>query len=178
MYKTLGHVVLFVLPWFLFLSVTATAQIKKPSSSQSPTSEKPEAGKAPARLPLQSVTLVTPEQAARKVAEEASTKTRNHKTAPGISNLAGPGQGTEGAVLEFRPADSSQLADSAAAAAHAKGRKNSVLKNIHGSAYGATASGAGRASGEGGSVGADSGNGKLNIYLEGEHAHTGTPTPH
>jgi hypothetical protein len=170
--------ILLVLTLFLFLPVAATAQVKKTSNPQSSTSEKPKAAKTPSTLPLQSVTLVSTAEAVRKVAEEASAKGQTAKRPAETWNHARSKPGADGAVLEFHPTDSSVLADSAAGTVQAKSEKKSVLKNIHGSAYGATASGAGRADGEGGAVGADSRNGKFNIYVEGEHAHADTPAPH
>ena len=178
MSKTPWQTVVLVAALFLLWPAAAAAQEEKPSGPQKATSENSKAAKSTGRLPLQSVTLVNTAEAARKVAEEASAKTQTPKGATRDASKAGPKQETDGAVLEFRPAEGLPAADSASGTVQAKSSKKSVLKNIHGSAYGAAASAVGQADGEGGAVGADSSNGKFNIYVEGEHAHASTPAPH
>jgi len=178
MSKTPWQTVVLVTALFLFLPAAAAAQKEKPSGPQKATSENSKAAKSPGRLPLQSVTLVNTDEAARKVAEEASARAQTPKGAARTSNKTAPQQEADGAVLEFRPTEGSPMADPAPGTVQTKSSKKSVLKNIHGSAYGAAASAVGQANGEGGAVGADSSNGKFNIYVEGEHAHASTPAPH
>lgn len=178
MSRTPRHTILFVLAMFLLAPVAVAAQQKKTSNPQHSTLKEPNATTTPAKLPLQSLTLVSTSEAARKVAEEASTKAETSKKGAASSNLSKSGQEAEGAVLEFKPADTSSLAGSTAGAFKAKGRSKSLLKNIHGSAYGAAASAIGQANGESAAVGADSGNGKFSIYVQGEHTHASTPAPH
>jgi hypothetical protein len=164
----------FVLVLLLLLPITAAAQAKEP---QRPASEKPKAAKAPTTLPLRSLTFVSPDEAAREIAETRAKARASKKTA-GISNPTGTGNAADGAVLELHPTDSPPLSGSATATFLTMSQKKSVLKDIHGSIYGGVASGTGLTNVENGAVGADSGNGKLNVYLEGEQAHVNTPAPH
>lgn len=176
MSKTACRTVLLVLAFFLVMPAAANAQTEKASRPQKSTSESSKTSKAPSKLPLQSLTLVSTTEAARKVAEEASAKAETTKTDTSI--LKGTKPEADGAVIEFHAIDSSFARDSSKGTFETKSQKKSLLKNIHGSAYGATASDAGRASGEGGGIGADSGNGKFSIYVEGQHTHASTPAPH
>jgi hypothetical protein len=169
---------LLVLALFLLLPPAVTAQEEKPSNPHAPKSESAKEAKAPGKLPLRSVTLVNTTETARKVAEEASARAQSGRTVPQTSQAAEAGKATDGAVFEFHPADGPPAADAGKGDFQKKGRRKSVLKNIHGSAYGAAASSVGRAHGEGGAVGADSRGGKLNVYVEGEHTHASTPAPH
>jgi len=177
MSKTPWHAALFVLAIFLLLPAASNAQAEKPSTQNNAVQKRTKAAKAPAKLDLQSVTLVSTEAAARKVAEEASARAQEPKAALQTPKQAASQQGAEGAVHEFHPEDDPAI-NSAAATFHVKDHKKSLLKNIHGSAYGAAASQIGQASGEAGNVGADSGNGKFHVYMEGGHSHTNTPVPH
>jgi hypothetical protein len=178
MSKTPWHIALFVLAMFLLLPLAATAQVEKSSNKADTDPENAKAVKASRKQSLQSVTLPSTAEAVRKVAEQASAKALAPGAAPKASKQPGTDGATDGAVLEFHPANGPPTAGLESGTFQVKGRKKSVLKNIHGSAYGAAASAAGRASDEGGAVGADSGNGKFNVYVEGEHAHTSTPAPH
>lgn len=174
MSKTSWRGLLLVLALFLLSPVGASAQEKK--NSQSSAQEKPRVVVAPDKLPLPSVPLISTEEAARSVAKQATA--RAGTAGKSATNPAVKEQGAEDAVIELHPADASPLADSPTGNVEAKGRHKSLFKNVHGSAYGAAASGVGRARGEAGAVGADSGNGKFNIYLEGEHTRESTPAPH
>ncbi|MGH7969194.1 MAG: hypothetical protein ACREIC_10760, partial [Limisphaerales bacterium] len=100
-----------------------------------------------------------------------------HKAASETAKREGDKGAANAAVMEFHPTDGA-APDSSKGTFQVKDRKKSVLKNIHGSAYGAAASGIGGANGESGAVGADSRGGKFNVYVEGEHAHDNTPNPH
>ncbi|HXH50429.1 MAG TPA: hypothetical protein VNM47_13890 [Terriglobia bacterium] len=178
MSKTPWQTLLLVLALFLLLPSIATAQEEKSASPQ-PSDSKDAKGVKPAgKLPLQSVTLVSTEEAARKAAEELQARAESDKTAPGTSKQAEASKAAEGAVLEFHPTDGLPGAAVGKGGVQEKDRKKSALKNIHGSAYGAAASATGRANSEGGAVGADSRGGKVNIYVEGEHTHSSTPVPH
>jgi len=178
MSKTACPTVLLALILFLFLPAAASAQTVKPSAPDHsiPESRKT-AEKTPSKLPLQALTLVSTSEAARKAAEEASLKEGIPKGKALTSDPPGSKQETDGGVLEFHANDSPPLSDSTTGTFHAKDQKKSVLKNIHGSIDGATASGVGRANAVDGAVGADSSNGKLNIYLEGGHSHASPPNP-
>jgi hypothetical protein len=178
MSKTPWQTVLLVLALFLLLPPAATGQEEKTASLQPSDSKSAKAAKPASKLPLQSVTLVSTEEAARKAAEEVRARAESGKTAPETSKQAEGSKAAEGAVLEFHPTDGLPGAAVAKGGLQEKDRKKSVLKNIHGSAYGAAASAAGRANSEGGAVGADSRGGKVNIYVEGEHTRTSTPVPH
>jgi len=176
MSKTPWHAALIVLATSLLVPAASNAQAVKPQSKT--IQKKVKTAKAPEKLNLESVTLISTEAEARKVAEEASARAQESKAAlESPKKQAGPQQGAEGAVNELRPVDS-PAADTAAAPFQVKDHKKSLLKNFHGSAYGVAGSGIGKASGESADVGADSGDGKLHIYLEGGHAHTSNPASH
>lgn len=178
MSKTLRHTTLLVLALFIFLSVAAAAQVKKTSDHQNSSSQTPTATKGERKPLLQSLGLINTDEAAQKVAEEESAKARTAKTAGGTTNPAILKKGADGAVLEFHPAGNSPFSGSSSGTVEAKAGKKSPLKNIHGSVYGATLPQVGHANAEGGAVGADSKNGKLSIFVEGEHAQASTPAPH
>lgn len=174
MSKTPWHAVLFVLAIFLIPPAVSNAQAEKPSKTVQKQAQAPTASE---KLNLQSVTLVSTEAAARKVAEEASARAQKPKADLKTPKLAGSHPAPAGAVNELQPVEEPP-ADSAATTFQVKDHKKSLLKNFHGSAYGVAGSGVGKASGEAGDVGADSGNGKFHIFLGGGHAHTSTTTPH
>jgi len=179
MSKTPWQTVLVVLALFLLLPPAATAQDGKPSHAQPSDSQNAKAAKAPGMPPLRSVTLVNTTEAARKVAEEESARKQLEKASAPAAKHSESGKAAGGAVLEFHPTDGTPAADSSQGTFQVKdSKKKPALKNIHGSAYGAAASGVGRANGEGGAVGADSRGGKFNVYVEGEHTHDSTPGPH
>jgi len=179
MNKAPWKTLLIVLALFLALPAAATAQAGKISDTHPSNSKNAKAVRPATKTSLQSVTLVSTDELARKVAEEESSKSQAPKAGEKHSKGADTSKGTDGAVLEFRPTDSPPAADSSNGTFQVKdGKKKSVLKNIHGRAYGAAASGIGGANGEGGAVGADSRGGKFNVYVEGEHAHDNTPNPH
>lgn len=178
MSKTPWQTMLVVLALFLLLPPAATAQEEKPSHPHPSDSQNAKAVKAPGKLPLRSVTLVNTTEAARKVAEEESARAQGPKAASKTAKHKGDKEAAGAAVLEFHPTDENPATDSSKGTFQVKGHKKSILKNIHGSAYGATASGVGRANGEGGAVGAESRGGSVNVYVEGEHTHGSTPGPH
>ncbi len=166
-----------LLALFLVPPVAANAQQEKTSGSHPSGSQNLKSAKAPDKPPLKSLTLISTDEAARKAAEEARAKEQPQKDASKTAKREGD-KGTAGAaVMEFRATDG-PAANSSKGTLQVKDRKKPVLKNIHGSAYGAAASGIGRANGEGGAVGADSASGKFNVYVEGAHAHDNSPNPH
>lgn len=179
MSKTACHSALLVVTLFLLLPATvASAETKKSSSAPSPVAESAKTTKAPSSLPIQSLTLVNADQMAREVAKEASTKA---EAAKGAATKSGKGQTKQEAsdgVMEFHSINSAPLSDSSAGTFHLKQRKNSMLKNFHGSVYGTAASGIGEANTVGGAAGAESKSGKFNIYVEGAHSHASTGTAH
>lgn len=178
MSRTYWKTALLVLVMCVSLSPAAIAQEQKTASPHGADSQSGKSVKPAANLPLQSVTLVSTEEAARRAAEEVRARAQTSKTSPETSKEEVTGKAAEGAVLEFHPTDSLPGKDAVKGRIQQKDQSKSVLKNIHGSAYGAAASAAGRANGEGGDVGAESRGGKINIYVEGERTHASTPVPH
>ncbi|MEJ2006563.1 MAG: hypothetical protein P8Z30_00145 [Acidobacteriota bacterium] len=179
MSKTACPTVLLGLMLFLLLPATTPAQTQKTSGPEYSTSQsRKSAEKTPSKLPLRALTLVSTSGAARKAAEEASRKSQTAKGTSRPSSQAGSKEEADRGVMEFHANDSAPLANSATGTFHAKGKEKPALKNIHGSVYGATASGIGKANAVDGAVGADSSNGKINIYVESGHSHAKTPNPH
>lgn len=178
MSRTLWQTVLLVLVMLVFLSHAATAQEPKTAGPRATDPRRSKAVKPAPHLPLRSVTLVSTEEAARNAAEEARAKAESSKTPPEKADQGEAGKAADGAVLEFHSTDSLPGKHAVKNGVQQKGQNKSVLQKIHGSAYGAAASTAGRANGEGGEVGADSRGGKVSIYVEGERTHASTPVPH
>ncbi|HEX5412666.1 MAG TPA: hypothetical protein VFZ27_12525 [Terriglobia bacterium] len=170
--------VLIVLALLVLVSPAAAAQEQDTASPRATDSKKTKAAKPVVQLPLRSVTLVSTDEAARNAAEEVRARAQSSKTSPDKTKQADVGKAADGAVLEFHPADGLPGRSAVKRGIQQEGRSKSVLKNIHGNAYGTAASAAGRARGEGGEVGADSRDGKINIYVEGERNHASTPVPH
>ncbi len=176
--RTAWQTVLLVLVMVVVLPPAATSHESKTASPGAKGSQCAKAAKPAAQLPLQSVTLVSTEEAAHKAAEEMRAKAQTSKTPSKASKEAEAGNAADGAVLEFHPTGSLPGKVAVKGGFQPKDQSKPVLKNIHGSAYGAAASAAGRANGEGGDVGAQSRGGKINIYVEGERTHASTPFPH
>jgi hypothetical protein len=177
MSKKPSHMALSVLAMFLLMPAAVCAQEGKTSDHPPSIRNNAKAVKPAAKPSLKSVTLVSSDALARKVAEEESARAQASKTDSKHSKQAEASKATDGAVLEFHPTDSPPV-ESGKGTFQVKNRKKSVLKNVHGSVYGAAASAVGGAHGEGGAVGADSGNGKFGVYVEGERTHANTPVPH
>lgn len=178
MSQTPRSTTLLLVALFVFSSVAAAAQVKKDPNPQPSRPKAPEAAKTSKQPLLRSLELVSTTEEARRVAEEESSKSRTAKVAAKKRNTDGLKQGANGAVLEFRPTSNSPFSGSDAGIVEPKIRKKSLLRNIHGSLYRAGGSQASRGNAESGSVGADSKNGKLSIFLQGEHASTTTPISH
>jgi hypothetical protein len=177
MSKTPWQIALLVLAMFLLMPAGAFAQEAKNSNHPPSIPKNTKAVKPAAKPSLKSVTLVSSDAIARKVAEEESASAQASKTDSKHSKQAEASKSPDSAVLEFHPTDSPPV-QSGKGTLQVKNRKKSVLKNVHGSVYGATASSAGGAQGEGGAVGAESGNGRLGVYVEGQTNHANTPVPH
>lgn len=177
MSKTPWHIALVTLAMFFLMSAAASAQEGKRSGSHPSSSKSAKSAKPAIKPSLQSVTLVSTEEVARKVAEEESARAQKSKTALKHSKQAETAKAAHDAVLEFHPTDSPP-SESGKDTFQVKGRKKSVLKNVHGSVYGSAGSSVGNANGVGGDVGADSRNGKFSIYVEGEGKHAKTSVPH
>ena len=156
----------------------ASAQEKNTTQPGDHGAKNAQAAKSPDEISLRSLTLPSTSEAARKVAEDASAREQKSRATSQTSGSSKPTEADGGAVLEFRPADGFPGKGTEGGTFKAKGRKKSVLKSIHGSAYGISASAPGAANDEGGAVGADSAGGRTNIYVEGEHVHSNTPGPH
>lgn len=177
MNRTPWHIALSVLAIFLLVPAGTFAQEGMPPNPHRSNSKKAKAVKPATKLSLRSVTLVSTDAVARKVAEQESARALASKTASKNSKKTDTSEITDGAVLEFHPTDSPP-AESGKGTFQAKNHKKSVLKNVHGNVYGAAASSVGNANGVGGAVGAESGNGKFGVYVEGAHNHADTPVPH
>ncbi|HET7214700.1 MAG TPA: hypothetical protein VFL79_13995 [Terriglobia bacterium] len=178
MSKTLWQTMLVLLALFILLPAAAPAQQEKPSGPLPSNLQNSKDTRTPGKLPLQSVTMVNTREAARKVAEEESAKVQGSHAVSETARHKGDKSTANPAVLEFHPTAGTS-ADASKETFQVKNhRKKSALKNIHGSAYGAAASGIGGGNVEGGDVGADSRGGKFNVYVEGEHAHDNTPGSH
>lgn len=177
MSKTHWQTLMILLAVFLVLPAVANAQQEKTSGPHASDSQNLKSAKAPDKLPLRSLTLISTDEAARKAAEEARAKEQPQKDASKTTMREDDKGTADAAVMEFRATDGATTRSSKETF-QVKDRKKSVLKNIHGSAYGAAASGIGGANGEGGAVGADSASGKFNVYVEGAHTHDNSPNPH
>ena len=79
MSKAPGYIAVFVLATFLLLPLGAKAQAEKSSSKPETTHKSAKAVKVPANPQLQTVTLQTTAEDARKVAEEASALALGHE---------------------------------------------------------------------------------------------------
>jgi hypothetical protein len=126
--------------------------------------------KPPAMLPLKDLGVISAAELAR---EAAKTKARAQGQATSKSSPA-----NEGGTLEFQPVKGGSSSDSPSTDAHLKDQKKPLLKDFHGSVYGATAGQSGAGSTAAGAVGASSPSGKLNVFVEGQHSQASNPGPH
>jgi hypothetical protein len=177
MSKTASYTVLLALALMVFVP-GASPQEKSPAQPGDRGSKQAQAAKVPDEISLRSLTLPSTSEAAREAAEDANAKAQISKTTGRTPDPSKSTRASDGAILEFRPADGVPEKAAEAGTFKAKDHKKALLKNIHGSAYGISASAPGAANDEGGAVGADSASGKMNIYVEGEHVHSNTPGPH
>ena len=143
----------------------ATALAPGPAASKTQTKQD---SKAPAKLPLKDLGVVSTAQAAREAAKAKEQGPASSPSRPADVN----------GVLEFQAVKSESSSDAPSKDARLKDRKKPLLKDFHGSVYGAAA---GQGSGgrtAAGDAGASSKSGKLNVYVEGEHAQANSPGSH
>ncbi|MCL5005559.1 MAG: hypothetical protein M1404_03415 [Acidobacteria bacterium] len=165
----------------LWLPIAATAQTKaqrsNPSDSAVASAKAAKAAKTPAKLPLKDITFISTSEAAREAAETTEAKKPGQSAStPRTSKLGQPGNG---GVLEFHHAQNKSSTSSESGAVLLKSHKKTILKGIHGSVYGSTATTQGAADRTvDGAIGAGSGNGKFNIFVETQHSQASTPAPH
>jgi len=164
----------------LWLPAAAAAQTKAqappPASSKTPAQE---ASKAPTKLPLKDVGVISTAEAAREAAEAAHKAAQATKAkAPQGQATSKSGQAEESGVMEFQPVKSDSSADSPFKDAHLKDHQKPLLKDFHGSVYGAAAGQGAAERTAAGAAGASSGNGKLNVFVEGQHSQANNPGPH
>lgn len=118
------------------------------------------------KLDLAGAARVSAQEATRGAAADLAKKAG--KSDPSI---AGASRTEDSAVIEFRPVASEQ-SGGAAVQASSKDSKKSILKNIHGSAYGSLDPGNRGNHESAASVGATSKSGKTSVYIEGDHSRT------
>jgi hypothetical protein len=153
----------------LWLPAAASAQTKAqaPSPAASKTQTKQDS-KAPSKLPLKDLGVISTAEAAREAAKAKAQGPATSQSGPADVN----------GVLEFQAVKSESSSDSPSKDARLKDHKKPLLKDFHGSVYGAAAgqgSGGRTAAGE---AGASSKSGKLNVYVEGEHSQANSPGSH
>ena len=142
---------------------SAPTDALKPASQEAP---KKDEGKKPA---LAEATRVSTDKAARSVAKEKSKQDDTKAPEEKISDSG---------VTEFRPLppDGKGAAEDTTASGGEKKSKGRALKNVHGTAHGATSS-SGTSSRTGASVVASSPGDKTSIYVETEHHRENSPRP-
>ena len=121
-------------------------------------------------MPLNELTLVSTSKAARQAAKAAKEKSQDRGTS---KSREADGSG----ILELQPAKPDGLAKSTSGDAHQKSQKGHLLKDVHGSVYGATAGPGATDHATAGDVGARSRNGKVNVFVETEHSRTSQAGP-
>jgi hypothetical protein len=146
----------------MFLVTPAVAQEKQPGDQSSGAKGAPQAEKKPKLL---NATRVSTDAAARAAAQDATKKAAQNKTADNIEDTG---------VVEFRAADN-EFTSSSTGVVTQKTAQKGILKNIHGSAYGAMDAKNHGTNAEGGAVGASSKSGKSAIYVETNRAVTSHP---
>lgn len=105
---------------------------------------------------------VSTDAAVHSAAKDAIKQTTGEKT---------PNQPEDAAVVEFRPAES-ESASSSTSAAPPKTPKKGPLKDVHGTAYGATDARNPRTNAEGAAIGVSSKSGKSAVYVQTDRAQT------
>ncbi len=134
-----------------------SAQKSQSSASDHPTSQSVQ------KLKLLDSGPASPEALARTLHPNSQDSAK--KTAK--ENSSGAIEGS--AVQEFQISD--RASSTSVKELSSKDSKKSLLKNVHGEAYGGTGSGNASMQAAGGAVGASSKSGKTYIYVEGSHAH-------
>jgi hypothetical protein len=159
-----------VLLFGILLTGTAFGQTRS-ATSDSPQrtgqeAPKKDEGKKPA---LAEATRVSTDEAARSVAKEKSKQ----------DDVKAPDEKiSDSGVTEFRPLppDGKSATEDSTKSGGGGKSNGRALKNVHGTAHGATSS-SGTGSRTGGSVGASSPGGKTSIYVETEHGRENSPRP-
>ena len=153
----------------LWLSASASAQSNKaapdPAAAKGQTKQD---SKAPAKLPLKDLGVISTAQAARDAAKAKTQSPATSQSKPADVN----------GVMEFQAVKSEPSSNSPSKDARLKDRKKPLLKDFHGSVYGAAAGQDSRGRTAAGDAGASSKSGKLNVYVEGEHAQANSPGSH
>lgn len=154
----------------LWMPISAKAQAKTPvPGAAKSTTAKTKTSKTSTKL--QDLTLVSTTAAAREAAKEAKS------TATGKS-ASKSGQAENTAVVELQPAALPSSADSDSGSVKMKTGKKPLLKDFHGSLYGTTGAQGVAGKSTAGEIGTGSSNGKVNIFVEGQHTQVTTPAPH
>jgi len=159
----------------LCLTATAPGQAGAQTSSESapkPTSTK--AAKPRVKLPLTDITLVSTAEAAREAAKATEVKGKSASDPHSSKSQASANSG----VMEFQPANPGSSAGPESGGVQLKDHKKSVLKDIHGTAYGSTSAQGTTGRTAGGAIGAGSSNGKFNVFVETQRSQASTPAPH
>ncbi len=154
----------------LWLPVGAKAQAKTPiPGTAKSTPAKAKTSKTSTKL--QDFTLVSTTAAAREAAKEARNKAAG-------KSASKSGQAENTAVVELQPAALPSSADSDSGSAKTKAGKKPLLKDFHGSLYGTAGAQGVAGKSTAGEIGTGSSNGKVNIFVEGQHTQATTPAPH
>ena len=155
----------------LWLPAIDAAQAK-PQASRTTGSEatSTKSSKIPTKLPLKDITFMSTSEAARKAAE--ATKAKPQGQTPSKS-----GQADGNGIMEFQTVKTGSSAISESDDIRQQHRKKPLLKDIHGSVYGSTTTQGAADRTAAGSVGAGSGNGKFNIFMETQHSQASNPGP-
>lgn len=138
------------------------------ASSAKPATREPAAPKSEKKPALAEITRASTAEAARSAAKEQAKQ---------CAAEGSPDESAEPGVTELRPVAQDADASSGAVVAPRQASKKSVLKNIHGTVYGARGAkhkGDHRA---GAAVGASSKGGKTSIYVETERSRETVPPP-
>jgi hypothetical protein len=151
-----------VLAGALFFVTLSSAQEKQAVDPSSKVKAPPQNDK---KLTLINVPRVSTEAAIRGAAQQSAKKASGDITS---------GQPEQGQVLEFRAVDSENAISSASAATQKKTQKG-LLKNVHGTAYGAAGAKNPATKAEGAAVGASSKSSKTAIYVQTGNAQTSPP---
>ncbi len=156
----------------LWLSVTAPAKAQAQGATPSGSSTaKTKTSDTSAKLPLKDITLVSTSKAAREAALKTKTKAPG-KSASKSGQMAGDG------VMEFQLARQESSARYDSGTVQVKDGKKHVLKDIHGTIYGATGAQGVAGRSTAGAIGAATSGGKFNIFVEGQNSQAKNPARH
>ncbi len=156
----------------LWLSVTAPAKAQAQGATPSGSSTaKTKTSDTSAKLPLKDITLVSTSKAAREAALKTKTQAPG-KSASKSGQMAGDG------VMEFQLARQESSARYDSGTVQVKDGKKHVLKDIHGTIYGATGAQGVAGRSTAGAIGAATSGGKFNIFVEGQNSQAKNPARH